>query len=62
MARKKSTPTKKDLAKQAVIEHLRKAGKKGGEVMKLRGRKYYQEIGRKGALARWGNKDYGTNK
>lgn len=48
------------LAREAVREHLRKAGKKGGQAMKKRGRAYYQEIGRKGATARW--KNYKNNK
>lgn len=45
-----------DLAREAVREHLRRAGRKGGQTMKKRGREYYQKIGRKGARARWGNK------
>lgn len=56
MAKKSSKPTADDLAREAVREHLRRAGRKGGQTMKKRGRAYYQEIGRKGAAARWKNK------
>lgn len=56
MAKKPSKPSADDLAREAVREHLRRAGRKGGETMKKRGRAYYQEIGRKGAASRWKNK------
>lgn len=56
MAKKPSKNSDAELiAREAVREHLRKAGRKGGETMKKRGRAYYQEIGRKGAAARWEN-------
>jgi len=44
------------IAQEAVREHLRRAGRKGGQTMKKRGKAYYQEIGKKGAAARWKNK------
>lgn len=56
MATESSKPTTEDMIREAVREHLRRAGRKGGQTMKKRGRAYYQEIGRKGALARWKNK------
>ena len=40
--------------RQAVIsDHHSRGGKKGGATMKKRGRAYFQEIGRKGAVKRW---------
>ena len=54
MATKKTTT--EEIARAAVLAHLRAIGRKGGETMKKRGRAYYQKIGRKGALARWGKK------
>lgn len=57
MAKKSPKLSADDLAREAVREHLRRAGRKGGQTMKKRGRAYYQEIGRKGALARWKNKN-----
>ena len=56
MAKKPSKLTAEELAREAVREHLRKAGSKGGQTMKKRGRAYYQEIGKKGAAARWNKK------
>lgn len=41
---------------QVLREVNRKNGLKGGLVVKQRGRDYYREIGKKGALKRWGNK------
>lgn len=57
MEKKPSKPTAEEIAKEAVREHLRRAGRKGGQTMKKRGRAYYQEIGRKGAAARWAKKN-----
>lgn len=40
--------------RQAIIsDHHRQGGLKGGATMKKRGRAYFEEIGRKGAQARW---------
>ncbi len=40
--------------RQAIIsEHYRQGGLKGGATLKKRGRAYFEEIGRKGAKARW---------
>lgn len=43
--------------RQAIIsDHHRQGGLKGGATMKKRGRAYFEEIGRKGAQARWDKK------
>lgn len=44
--------------RQAIIsDHHRQGGLKGGATMKKRGRAYFEEIGRKGAQARWNKKN-----
>lgn len=44
--------------RQAIIsDHHRQGGLKGGATMKKRGRAYFEEIGRKGAQARWKKKE-----
>lgn len=48
--------------RQAIIsEHHRQGGLKGGATMKKRGRAYFEEIGRKGAQARWAKKQAEQN-
>ena len=42
--------------KAIISDHHRQGGLKGGATMKKRGRAYFQEIGRKGAAARWPTK------
>lgn len=39
-----------------ISDYHRQGGLKGGATMKKRGRAYFEEIGRKGALARWSKK------
>ena len=51
-------PELTDEQRKAIIsDHHRRGGLKGGATMKKRGRAYFQEIGRKGAQKRWGNKE-----
>lgn len=38
------------------LEVFRKSGKKGGATTAKRGKKFYKEIGTKGAKVRWANK------
>lgn len=46
------------LQRKAIIsDYHRQGGLKGGATMKKRGRAYFQEIGRKGAKARWEDKN-----
>lgn len=45
-----------EIGREAVREHLRRAGRKGGQTMKKRGSAYYKMIGKKGAEARWNKK------
>lgn len=44
--------------REAVLAHLRSAGKKGGDETKRRhGKEHYENLGREGALKRWGSKE-----
>lgn len=55
--RKVEIPELTDEQRKAIIsDHHRQGGIKGGATMKKRGRAYFQEIGKKGAAARWPNK------
>jgi hypothetical protein len=38
----------------AITDYLKEIGKRGGDKTAKRGKAYYQEIGRRGALRRWG--------
>lgn len=47
-----------DEQRAAIIkQYHQEGGKKGGATMKKRGPEYFREIGRKGAISRWGNKE-----
>lgn len=54
---KVTVPELTDEQRKAIIsDHHRRGGLKGGATMKKRGRAYFEEIGRKGARARWAKK------
>jgi len=47
---------KEQTKEEIIIEHYSKIGKKGGNTTKKYGKEYYSEMGKRGALKRWGNK------
>lgn len=52
--RQVEVPELTDEQRKAIIsDYHRQGGLKGGATMKKRGRAYFEEIGRKGARARW---------